>query len=217
METKEFKGTPTEIDVAEALARVEYSTVIKEQLAKEAGMTAREYEEENGKREITLGDAGAPKDVQEKYESLINWVFESVPKELHDTKLDVHNKIIRIFQKEAEGPSFLDIWNWKINLPSKLVDKVLINASVKKMEYLRDANGIDLDLSGFIEVKNKQELIKKVEKLIEGLKENLNKIPILEVPDLSDNISKSLYSMVALNYLIQKIVIKKLEEIYGML
>jgi len=95
----------------------------------------------------------------------------------------------------------LAIWDWNINIPAKLADEVLINCVYEKIKYLRDKSGIGLDLSDFIEVENKQELIKKVEKLIKRLKETSEDIKMYDI----------------ISYLIKKIVIEKLEEIYDVL
>ena len=93
---------------------------------------------------------------------------------------------------------FQDIWNWKIFIPAGLTEKVLINSAAKKILYLEDLSRINLNSSEISESRNLSEEKDKIERLIKNLK---------EIPKEID----------ALSYLIQKIVIEKLEEILRIL
>ena len=193
METKKFQGTPTPIQIKEALVGIEDETDFVERAAEEERLSVEEYEKKHGKREITLGDIGVPKNVQEKYKSLTRWVFDIMPAEFKNSQ-----DVVRIFQEEAKEQSFQDIWNWKIFIPAGLTEKVLINSAAKKILYLEDLSRINLNSSEISESRNLSEEKDKIERLIKNLK---------EIPKEID----------ALSYLIQKIVIEKLEEILRIL
>jgi len=214
--TQEFSGVIGMGEVDDTFSRVIADTVNQELATKKAGLSVEEYEKIKkeklgykrptslGKKETRSGSAS-----EEKYDSLASWVYGTVPAELHNARQDVYKEVVQIFQKESRGPSFIDIWNYKIVIPKGLNEETLIRYSSQKIESLEDLSRIDLNLFKISESKNFLEEVNKIENLIKSLKEEKREIPSQGIY----NISKELFVESTLSYLIKMIVIEKLEEI----
>ena len=217
MKTERFSRAPkpTPREITETLAGIKDATNFTELAAQEEGLSLEEYEKVHGKRKIAaLNKEKTNKNPgsEEKYKLLSSWVYGVVPAELRNTEPDVYNKIVQIFEREAHGESFMEIWDYKIVRPEGLDEGALIKWSSKQRIYLKGLSRINLNPFKISKSGNVLEEVYKIENLIKSLKKEKEKeeIPSTEKYNSYQGLS---FNTCVLNYLIKMIVIEKLEEI----